>query len=123
MTTMPKTKHVRKNRKPAGRLATAATVLPLAIGLGSTLASPLTHPAAAGPPVEAVTDPAEAKPAICEDVNDVDECHSQFPAGCNAQGNYDATLSFLKNRIDFPTVTSAPVLKRADFAGLRSEEH
>jgi len=94
-------------------------MLPLAIGLASALVTPSTHAIIGSAAPIVITDPSEATPAICEDVIDADDCHSRYPAGCSASG-YDATLSFLKNRIDFPTVTSATVLKQSDFPKLEA---
>jgi hypothetical protein len=62
----------------------------------------------------------QAAPEICEEVVDTDDCHSRYPAGCNASGKYDAALAFLKDRTDFPVVTSAPLLRQADFAKLEA---
>ena len=96
--------------------------LPLAIALlgGATLPSSTVSPGSRGSTDASSTTAADAQPAICQDVIDNDDCHSRYPAGCNAKGSYDAALSFLKDRTDFPSVTSAPLLQQEDFAKLES---
>lgn len=115
-----------------GRNALAA--LPLAIAMLGGTALPTSSGSHASAPPSAgghAMTVADAAPEICEEVVDSDDCHSRYPAGCNANGKYDAALSFLKNRTDFPVVASAPLLRRADFAklearipdGLRTNNH
>lgn len=60
------------------------------------------------------TDPRSATPAVCSHVEDSDDCHSRYPAGCDAQGEYDATLAFLKNKTEFPAQIDG-VLDRSGF--------
>jgi hypothetical protein len=109
--------HAASPGNPRGqRLARAATGLPLAIGLGANLfLAGANHPHAA---TALATTAADATPVVCEDVIDSDDCHSRYPAGCNASGSYDAALSFLKDRIDFPTPSAVQFLKPDNFAEL-----
>jgi hypothetical protein len=84
------------------------------------------------PPTQTPTPPdaATVKPAICSQVQNADDCRNRYPAGCDSQGKYDATLAFLKNRTDFPA-TAEGVLDRSAFldkeknlpTGLSSDNH
>jgi len=46
--------------------------------------------------------------AVCQDIQDFNDCHSQYPTGCTLSGKYDTYLNLLKNEITFPA-SSAPV--------------
>jgi len=97
------------------------TALPLAIALlGGALPGSHTGSGTAHATSPAIMTADQAHPEICEEVVDTDDCHSRYPAGCNTTGKYDAALAFLKNRTDFPVVTSAPLLRQADFAKLEA---
>ena len=67
-----------------------------------------------GPPSGApggTTKTADLAPVTCGDVQDFEDCHTRFPAGCS-QGsgtpNYDAYLNLLKNQLIAPA-SAAPV--------------
>lgn len=102
----------RANR--TGALTSVAALAPLAIGLGSmvTVPKPMTEPAANV--ANAIATVENATPAVCGEVEDSNDCHSRFPAGCNAAGRYDAALSFLKDQTEFPPNPQG-FLTKADF--------
>lgn len=86
----------------ANGLASAATLLPVAIGLATipaTTHTPVTPPVTQGP--SGTADVSTVKPAVCSQVQDSDDCHSRYPAGCDAKGDYDAALAFLKDLTNF----------------------
>lgn len=125
MPTPTRSSHRRTGR---GRLANIGTAIPLAIGLaGYALpsgSSPSATPAA-------VTDAADAKPAVCAEVIDTGDCHTRYPAGCNDSGQFDATLNYFKNRTEFGltapqrllTKDDFPQLERAIPSGLSTKNH
>ncbi len=43
------------------------------------------------------------------DISDFQDCHSRFPTGCSAAGQYDAYLNFWKNQLIPPATASNPV--------------
>lgn len=97
------------------------TALPLTIALlGSALPGSHTGTPTALATASTVMTVENAQPEVCEEVVDTGDCHSRYPAGCNKNGKYDAALAFLKNRTDFPVVTSAPLLQQADYAKLEA---
>jgi hypothetical protein len=44
----------------------------------------------------------------CDEVTDSQDCHSRFPTGCSASGQYDAYLNFWKDQLIDPTAAAAP---------------
>jgi hypothetical protein len=45
----------------------------------------------------------------CDEVADSQDCHSRFPTGCSAGGQYDAYLNYWKNQLIDPATASTPV--------------
>src|SRR5271165_7158237 len=82
---------------PRNAIASAATLLPLAIGLANYAVSPTTAGGGApgGPTatVEAVT--------CGEGIEDFRSCHSEYPTGCSSTGKYDPYLNFMKNQLSW----------------------
>lgn len=102
-----------KNSGRARKAVVTATAgaLPLAIALiaGSVLPS-----STGGPSTEAVQH--GSGPVKCEsDIEDFNDCHSDYPTGCTKAGKYDADLNLLKNKLIRPGLDSAPVLTEADY--------
>jgi hypothetical protein len=127
---MPKTAAPAVRRK--GGVTSAAALLPLAIGLGAMVTVPKlpTEPAATTTSVVSVTGVENATAQVCAEVEDSNDCHSRYPAGCNTNGKYDAALAFLKDKTEFPAQPEA-FFEKADFmkkeaeipSGLRKNNH
>jgi hypothetical protein len=49
------------------------------------------------------------KAVKCDEVADSQDCHSHYPTGCSASGQYDAYLNFWKDQLIDPTTASTPV--------------
>ena len=60
------------------------------------------------------------KPETCGEVEEVQECHENYQAGCTESDKprYDAYLNFLNNRTPRPTVKPKKILTRQDFKRL-----
>ncbi|MGO9126957.1 MAG: hypothetical protein ACLP6G_18980 [Terriglobales bacterium] len=81
-----------------------APFAPLALALLMNAAPP-SAPAPGNTP-EAATGIVSVK---CDEVADSQDCHSRFPTGCSAGGQYDAYLNFWKNQLIAPDTASNPV--------------
>lgn len=59
----------------------------------------------------------------CEDVQTVDDCHNDYPAGCSDSENlrYDAYLNFLKDQMPDQGLPVTKTLSEADFGLLDKE--
>jgi hypothetical protein len=75
--------------------------------LALALAMSTTPPSPAAPSTTEA--PSGIVAAKCDEVSDFQDCHSQFPTGCSAAGQYDAYLNFWKNKLIAPATSSNPV--------------
>ncbi len=84
---------------PKKAVTSAATMLPLAIGLLSTAIMP---PAKGGGGA-AVSGAATTVEAVAcgEGVEDFRACHTAYPTGCSSSGNYDPYLNLMKNQLSW----------------------
>ncbi len=82
-----------------------------------------------GPPGGAPAGPSAPGAPVavaCEEVQDFEDCHSRYPAGCtqgSGKPNYDAYLNLLKNQL-IPPASASPVkflLAKADYDQLNSK--
>src|SRR5260370_8303432 len=100
----------------ARRVAPFAPVAIAALMSGALLGPTGGAPGAAVPP-------GGPAPVACEEVQDFEDCHSRYPAGCTqgaGKPNYDAYLNVLKNQLIAP-VSVNPVkflTSKADYEQL-----
>ncbi|HYL09257.1 MAG TPA: hypothetical protein VEU31_00845 [Candidatus Acidoferrales bacterium] len=100
----------------------ARHVAPFApVAIAALMSSALLGPKAGAP--GAVVPPGGPVPVACEEVQDFEDCHSRYPAGCtqgSGKPNYDAYLNVLKNQL-IPPASVNPVkflTSKADYAQL-----
>ncbi len=95
--------------KKTSALASASTMLPLAIALLHTAVT--APPKGGGAPAAPTT--VQAVPCG-EGVEDFQACHSAYPTGCSASGKYDPYLNLMKNQISWPSMEQKKFFTTAD---------
>src|SRR5689334_19815013 len=90
-----------KTTSTGGRTAarTAAGLAPLALAM---MLQRAVLPGSSSPPPPESTDA-----AVCAEVDDESECHTQYPTGCSPSARYDGYLNVLKNQL--PPRTEKPI--------------
>jgi hypothetical protein len=86
---------------PKKAVTSAATMIPLAIGLLSTAIMPPAK-GGGGPTVSGSATTVEAV-ACGEGIEDFRACHTAYPTGCSSSGNYDPYLNLMKNQLSWAT--------------------
>ncbi len=86
---------------PKKAVTSAATMIPLAIGLLSTAIMPPAK-GGGGPAVSGSATTVEAV-ACGEGIEDFRACHTAYPTGCSSSGNYDPYLNLMKNQLSWAT--------------------
>ncbi len=61
------------------------------------------------------------RPAVCENVDSIETCHSKYPAGCSDTDTYDAYINTLKNQTPSPSATPVATLTKADIERLEAQ--
>ena len=80
-------------------ITSAATMIPLAIGLLSTA---VISPPKGGRGAAVTGLPTTVEAVACgEGVEDFRACHTAYPTGCSSSGNYDPYLNLMKNQISW----------------------
>jgi len=75
-------------------VAAIGSAVPLAIALMHSALVPGNGNATSGPP----PDNGVVSVVCADDIEDYQQCHSQYPTGCNSTGKYDAYLNLYKNQ-------------------------
>ncbi len=73
-------------------------------------------PAPSGSAPAGPTNESTVAAVVCEEeITTNDDCHDNYPVGCNDSGSYDAYLNLLKNKLLPPTVAATETLTKSDF--------
>ena len=92
------------NPTPRSSHIIARRVAPFApVAIAALMSSALLGPTGGAP--GAKVPPGGPIPVACEEVQDFEDCHSRYPAGCtqgSGKPNYDAYLNVLKNQLIAP---------------------
>jgi len=92
------------NPTPRSSHIIARRVAPFApVAIAALMSSALLGPTGGAP--GAKVPPGGPVPVACEEVQDFEDCHSRYPAGCtqgSGKPNYDAYLNVLKNQLTAP---------------------
>lgn len=103
------------SRGRRGTLAATAGATPLALALIAGAVFPGNN----GQPSAAAV--AHGDVAVkCENVENMQTCHADYPTGCSPSAGYDAYLNLLKNQLAAPPAASqsVPVLGQSDYEHL-----
>lgn len=85
-------------------VTSAATMIPLAIGLLSNAVMP----PKGGRGAATVGPTTKVEAVVCDEgVEDFRTCHGAYPTGCSSNGNYDPYLNLLKNQVNLTSTQPA----------------